>query len=103
MKIYNMGDTNQAIVKKPETILNPVAQHTPDIAMFPIIGDTPERRPRDALRFAQIVKPKIAIPCHYDCFTNRTINPQEFTRLLQNEPTMKTVIIPYNSIYIYRP
>ena len=102
-KIYNMGDTNQAVVKKPEIILNPVAQQTPDIAMFPIIGDTPERRPRDALRFAQIVKPKIAIPCHYDCFTNRTINPQEFTRLLQNDPTMKTVIIPYNSIYIYRP
>ena len=101
-KIYNMGDTSQTVVNNPEEVLNPVARQTPDIAMFPIIGDTPERRPSDAFKFAQIVKPKIAIPCHYDCFANRTIDPNEFTRLLQNEPTIKTIIIPYNGIYIYR-
>ena len=102
-KIYNMGDTSQSVVDTPETVLNLVAQQTPDIAMFPIIGDTPERRPSDAFRFVQIVKPKIAIPCHYDCFTDRTIDPREFTRLVQNEPATKTVIIPYNGIYVYRP
>lgn len=103
IKIYNMGDTNQTVVDQPETILNLVAQHTPDIAMFPIIGDTPERRPSDAYKFAQIIKPQIAIPCHYDCFTNRTMDPHEFTRLLRNESTIKTVIIPYGDIYVYRP
>lgn len=102
-KIYNMGDTSQAVVHNPETVLNLVAQQTPDIAMFPIIGDTPERRPSDAFKFTQIVKPKIVIPCHYDCFTDRTIDPREFMRLLQNEPVTKTVIIPYNGIYVYRP
>jgi L-ascorbate 6-phosphate lactonase len=102
-KIYNMGDTNHTVVESPETVLDLVAHETPNIAMFPIIGDTPERKPDDAYKFAKIVKPQIVIPCHYDCFADRTIDPQEFVVLLQNEPGIETVIIPYKGLYIYKP
>jgi L-ascorbate 6-phosphate lactonase len=101
--IYNMGDTNQTVVNNPRSVLDCIAREAPDIAMFPIIGDTPERKPSDASKFARIVQPKIAIPCHYDCFTNRTIDPHEFTRLLQNEPWITTVVIPYCGLYHYKP
>jgi len=100
--IYNMGDTYQSVVRKPETILNPIIKASPDIAMLPIVGDTPERKPEDALLFAKLIKPKIVIPCHYDCFSDRTIDPQKFVQLFKDTLEIKPVVIPYKGVYIHR-
>ncbi|MEM2875577.1 MAG: MBL fold metallo-hydrolase [Candidatus Bathyarchaeia archaeon] len=102
IKIYNMGDTYQSVVRNPRTILSPIMEASPDIAILPIVGDTPERRPEDAFLFAKLIKPKIAIPSHYDCFSNRTIDPERFVQLFKDEPDIKPVIIPYKGMYIYR-
>ncbi len=102
-KIYNMGDTFQSVVENPETLLHEIAEVSPDIAMFPIIGDTPQRKPEDAVRFAMIVKPKIVIPCHYHCFSDRTIDPQKFIELIKEIPYLKAILIPYKGTYIYKP
>ncbi|MEM2129230.1 MAG: MBL fold metallo-hydrolase [Candidatus Bathyarchaeia archaeon] len=101
IKIYNMGDTFQSVVNNPKTILQEIAEVSPDIAMFPIIGDTPQRKPEDAFKFAMIVKPKIVIPCHYDCFSDRTIDPQKFVKLFKEVTDMKPVVIPYKGNYVY--
>lgn len=102
-KIYNMGDTSQTVVCDPHPILDPVANATPHVAMFPIIGDTPERTPTDAYTFATIVQPAIAVPCHYDCFSDRTIDPDEFVRLFRYELQVTPVVIPYSGILVYPP
>jgi len=102
VKVYNMGDTFRSAVDKPELILGEVAEASPDVAMFPIIGDTPQRKPEDAFKFALAVKPRVAIPCHYDCFSDRTINPQRFVELFKGTEGIKPVVIPYKGTYVYR-
>ncbi|MBS7615454.1 MBL fold metallo-hydrolase [Candidatus Bathyarchaeota archaeon] len=101
IKIYNMGDTFQSVVKNPESILGEIANVSPDIAMFPIIGDTPQRKPEDAFKFTMVVKPKIVIPCHYDCFSDRTIDPQNFIKLFKEVTSIKPIVIPYKGKYVY--
>jgi L-ascorbate 6-phosphate lactonase len=102
VRVYNMGDTCQSILRIPERILEPIARESPDITMLPIVGDTPERRPEDAYLFAKIIKPKVVIPCHYDCFKNRTIDPEKFVQLFKNTPSIKSVVIPYKGVYVYK-
>jgi len=102
VKIYNMGDTFQSVVENPESLLRDVAEVSPDIAFFPIIGDTPQRKPEDAFKFAMVMKPKIVIPCHYDCFSDRTIDPQRFVELFKEISDIKVVVIPYKGVYIHR-
>jgi L-ascorbate 6-phosphate lactonase len=101
LKIYNMGDSSLDVALNPEPILNPVAEAHPDIAIFPIIGDYKERRPEDAFAFTKIVKPKFVIPCHYDCFENRTINPSKFTDLFVGTPKIKPIVIRYAGKYVH--
>lgn len=101
-KIYNMGDTSRSVVENAARFLREVAERSPDIGMFPIIGDTPDRRPEDAYLFAKTIKPKIAIPCHYDCFADRTIDPEEFVNLFKDECGIIPIVITYKGIYIYK-
>ncbi len=101
LKIYNMGDSSASVTANPGPILTPVAETCPEIAMFPIVGDYPERRPKDAFMFAEIVKPKVVIPTHYECFKDRTIDPVEFIRLFKDNPGIKPVVIKYAGRYIH--
>ncbi|MGQ9782132.1 MAG: MBL fold metallo-hydrolase [Nitrososphaeria archaeon] len=102
IKIYVMGDSFKTAVARPETILEPVRNATPDVAMLPIVGDIPDRKPVDALTWSMYLMPKIVIPSHYDCFADRTIDPQEFAKLFKDIPQVKPTIIPYMGCYIYR-
>ncbi|MEM1508164.1 MAG: MBL fold metallo-hydrolase [Candidatus Bathyarchaeia archaeon] len=101
IKAYNMGDSSKSILKDPEKFLEPVIKERVDVAMLPIIGDIPERKPEDAFLLAKVIKPKIVIPCHYDCFQDRTINPKVFVQLFREELDIKPVVIPYRGLYIY--
>ncbi len=70
--------------------------------MFPIIGDFRGRTPRDAYDFSKILRPKIVIPCHYGCFTDRTIDPRIFADLFNDTSDIQVVIIDYKGHYIYK-
>ena len=98
-----MGDTFQSVVENPESMLREIAEVSPDVAMFPIIGDTPQRKPEDAFKFAIVVKPKIVIPCHYDCFSDRTIDPQRFVELFKGVSDIKPIVITYKGTYVHKP
>ncbi|MCW4037822.1 MAG: MBL fold metallo-hydrolase [Candidatus Bathyarchaeota archaeon] len=102
VKAYNMGDSNKSMVDDPTTVLGAVAEHAPEIAMFPIIGDFRGRTPRDAYEFSKILRPKIVIPCHYGCFTNRTIDPHIYANLFDDTSDIQVVIIDYKGHYIYK-
>lgn len=99
--VYNMGDSSLNMARNPLSILNPISEVKPDIAMLPIIGDFAGRKPEQALAFAKIIKPKIVIPTHYGCFENRNIDPQAFVELFLNEPDIEPVVIDYKGKYIY--
>ncbi len=74
--------------------------HNPDVLMIPIGGkavhntmDVPE-----ALEAIKIMKPKLVIPCHYNCpaFFSRTFNPadeQEFKRGVEEIGGIKCAVL----------
>jgi len=100
-KIYNMGDSDREIVKEPGALLNPIKKASPDIAIVPIVGDIEGRTPEDAYIVTKFIKPKIVIPCHYDCFADRTIDPKKFVQLFEKNSDIKPVVILYKGLYIY--
>jgi L-ascorbate metabolism protein UlaG (beta-lactamase superfamily) len=101
VKAYNMGDSNKSMVDDPTTVLGEVIKHAPDVAMFPIIGDFRGRKPGDAYEFSKVLRPKIVIPCHYGCFTDRTIDPHIFVDLFKDTSDIQVVIIDYKGHYIF--
>ena len=101
LTLYNMGDSPLDVLNDPETFLRDVIEAKPDIAIFPVFGDIRERRPSDALVFARAIRPRVVIPCHYGCFKNRTIQPEEFSRLFSLEEEFKPLVLPYNESVVY--
>lgn len=99
--LYNFGDSTSETVDDPMSVLNEAIKHHPDIAIFPIVGDFPERKPEDAVSFTKILKPKVVIPSHYGCFKNRTINPKIFLSLMKEISDVKTVILKSGGSYVY--
>ena len=101
VKLYNMGDSSPEVAEDPDEILQEVAEMSTHIGMFPVIGDYPGRRPEDALKFAMGIRPSVVIPTHYDCFRDRTLDPQEFVKLFEAGCGVKPVVVPYGGVYVY--
>jgi L-ascorbate metabolism protein UlaG (beta-lactamase superfamily) len=101
LTLYNMGDSPLDMLNDPETFLRDVIEAKPDIATFPVIGDNRDRRPSDALVFARAIRPRVVIPCHYGCFKDRTIEPEEFTRLFSPDEEFEPLVLPYNEAVVY--
>ncbi len=59
-----------------ELIAATVAEHHPDV-IFPVINGTfRNMTPADAARLAQIVHPRVVVPCHYDLFPANATPPE---------------------------
>lgn len=77
--VYHSGDTLW-----DDAIIDAVAPFEPDVAILPINGNLPERRVAgnldgpEAARFAQKVRARCVIPCHYDMFEFNTARPESF-------------------------
>lgn len=69
--VYVSGDTAYH-----ELIATTVARYHPDILLPVINGTFHNMTPADAARLAQIVDPKIVIPCHYDLFPANAMPPE---------------------------
>jgi L-ascorbate metabolism protein UlaG (beta-lactamase superfamily) len=101
VKVYNSGDLSKEATDSYSGLLTEVSLSSPDIAIFPIVGDIPNRIPEDAWKFVQAVKASIAIPSHYDCFSDRTIDPSIYIKLCQ-ESGIDAISIDYKGVYIHR-
>lgn len=102
VKIYNMGDSSPDVVDEPMKILKDVRLFSPEIAILPIIGDIQSRKPEDAYKFAKLINSKIVIPSHYGCFTKRTIDPQIFADLFQDDINIKPILIGHKKKYVFK-
>lgn len=101
VRVYNMGDSSPEMAAEPIKVLEKVLKFSPRIAILPIVGDFPGRKPEDAFRIAKILKSRIVIPSHYGCFKNRTIDPQVFVDMFKDDPSIKPITIDYMGKYIY--
>jgi len=100
-KVYNMGDSSPEVAKEPMKVLKDIVPFSPEIAMLPVIGDFPDRKPEDARVFAKLMRAKIVIPSHYGCFKKRTIDPQLFVNLFRDDVDVRPIIIEHKGKYIY--
>ncbi len=101
VRVYNMGDSSPEMAAEPIKVLEKVLKFSPEIAILPVVGDFPRRKPEDAFRFARILKSRIIIPSHYGCFKNRTIDPRVFVDMFKDDLGIKPIAIDYMGKYVY--
>ncbi|HVX66720.1 MAG TPA: MBL fold metallo-hydrolase [Bryobacteraceae bacterium] len=75
-KIYVTGDTDFS------ELLYSAAKHKPDAMITCINSGFNNLSPWEAAELAAAIKPKCAIPCHYDMFPDNCIDPHQFAAAL---------------------
>ena len=71
-KIYITGDTDH------HQLLYSAAQHHPDLMISCINGGFNNLSHWEAADLAAKIKPRVAIPCHYDMFEDNSADPHQF-------------------------
>ncbi|MEM3478188.1 MAG: metal-dependent hydrolase [Archaeoglobaceae archaeon] len=95
VKVYHAGDTALFYDMKLIGEL-----YEPDIFLVPI-GDLYTMGIREAVKAVELVKPKVAIPMHYNTFPLIEKDPKEFKR--EAEKFCKVVILKPGESYEYNP
>ncbi|MBI5561033.1 MAG: metal-dependent hydrolase [Deltaproteobacteria bacterium] len=89
--VYHAGDT---ALFSDMALIGPV-----DCAMIPI-GDNFTMGIEDAIRAVRLVKPRVAIPMHYNTFDVIRQNPEEFRMGLEGSHTEVKILKPGESVEI---
>jgi L-ascorbate 6-phosphate lactonase len=76
--IYFTGDTDY------HDVLEYIAAYKPDIMVTVINGAFRNLGPNEATRLAQKINPEVVIPCHYDLFSDNSLDPRLFWACLHN-------------------
>ena len=71
-----------AIPHQTELLLG-VTKHAPDVVITVINGGFNNLSHWEAADLVGKVKPKVAIPCHYDMFPDNTVDPKQFRAAMQ--------------------
>ena len=71
-RIYVTGDTDYS------DLLASAAKHSPDLVITCINGGFNNLSHWEAAQLVSMVKPKAAIPCHYDMFPDNAVDPRMF-------------------------
>lgn len=75
-KIYVTGDTDY------HELLAATRKHEPDVMITCINGGYNNLSHWEAAKLAAEIKPKVAIPCHYDLFPDNCCDPKQFRAAL---------------------
>ena len=76
-KIYITGDTDYT------ELLHEAAAHKPDMLITCINGGFNNLSFWEASQLASAIRPRVAIPCHYDMFPNNSVDPYLFEAALK--------------------
>jgi L-ascorbate 6-phosphate lactonase len=76
-RIYVTGDTDYS------ELLASAAKHSPDVLITCINGGFNNLSHFEAAKLAAMVKPQVAIPCHYDMFSDNSVDPGQFRASLK--------------------
>jgi len=76
-RVYVTGDTDYS------ELLRSAAKHTPDIVITCINGGFNNMSHFEAATLCGHIKPKLAIPCHYDMFPDNAVDPEQFRASLR--------------------
>jgi L-ascorbate 6-phosphate lactonase len=87
-KIYMTGDTDYS------ELLFEAGKHSPDLMITCINGGFNNLSHWEAADLAAKIKPKAAIPCHYDMFPDNSIDPKQFRATLK----LRAPDVPYHEM-----
>jgi L-ascorbate 6-phosphate lactonase len=76
-KIYVTGDTDFS------DLLFSAAKFAPDLVITCINGGFNNLSHFEAAQVVAKIKPKVAIPCHYDMFADNAVDPRQFRASLK--------------------
>jgi L-ascorbate 6-phosphate lactonase len=76
-RIYMTGDTDYC------ELLASAARHKPDLMITCINGGFNNLSHYEAAQLASQIKPRAAIPCHYDMFPDNSLDPEQFHAALK--------------------
>ena len=92
-KIYHAGDTGLTMD------MQLLQDEELDAALLPI-GDFYTMGPKDAVRAAQMIQPKVVIPMHYSTFDHIRQDPEQFVRALEEKELEGIVLKPGEAVEI---
>jgi L-ascorbate 6-phosphate lactonase len=87
-RVYVTGDTDYS------ELLSSAAKHKPDIVITCINGGYNNMSHFEAATLCGQIKPKLAIPCHYDMFPDNSVDPAQFRASL----TLKAPGVAYQPL-----
>ncbi|MEX1229830.1 MAG: metal-dependent hydrolase [Planctomycetaceae bacterium] len=93
-KLYHAGDTGLFLD------MQLIGEEGIDVAILPI-GDNYTMGPADAVRAAKLLKPKIAIPTHYNTWQVIAQNPEKWAEMVRKETDAKPVVIPPGGSWVW--
>jgi L-ascorbate metabolism protein UlaG (beta-lactamase superfamily) len=85
--VYHAGDT--AVMADME-ILGDL--YKPNLAILPI-GSRYTMDPNEAVYACKLLRPQFVVPMHYGTFPFLTGTPEEFNRLMQDQPEVKVIVM----------
>ncbi|HWQ53788.1 MAG TPA: MBL fold metallo-hydrolase [Bryobacteraceae bacterium] len=95
-RIYVTGDTDY------HELLASVARHSPDVMITCINGGFNNLSHYEAARLAADVKPKVAIPCHYDMFPDNAADPAQFrASLAVRAPEVRYQQLEHGKVFLF--
>jgi L-ascorbate 6-phosphate lactonase len=95
-KIYVTGDTDFS------ELLFSVEKQKPDIVITVINGGFNNLSHWEAAEVCSRIKPKVAIPCHYDMFADNAIDPKQFRATLGlRAPGVTYQQLEYGKPYVF--
>ncbi len=100
VKVYVSGDPINTFAEHDE-LIEPIAALSPDIGLLtthPNEGEFPFFE--GSAKMAQKIGLKTAVPAHYECFTKRDYDPQEWAAAFPDDGP-DTLIIPFKGSVIY--
>lgn len=95
MRVYHAGDTG---LFSEMSFIGEL--YGPDIALLPIGGHF-TMGIREAVKAVELIKPKVAIPMHYNTFPVIEVNPYEFKRLVEERTGVKVVVLKPGEVFRY--
>ncbi len=95
-KVYVTGDTDDS------DLLYSTANHSPDLLITVINGGFNNLSHWEAAQLARAVRPKVAIPCHYDMFPDNAVDPRQFQAALKvNAPDVRYRQLEHGKPFVF--
>ncbi len=94
-KVYHTGDTDVFLDMQLIGEL-----HKPDVMLTPI-GDWYTMGIKGAVKALELVKPKVAIPMHYNTFPVIKQDPEEFKKAVEGKLDVRVVILKPGESFEY--